>query len=76
MVADRWKYFRWTPRTVGITFVYMVAVPAALGYLGWSTQVGTPFGLINMSYDMDGRSLCIDGTGLFDLRFWFEAMLT
>ena len=39
MTANRWKYFRWTPRTAWITVVYAVIVPAAFGYVGFVTDV-------------------------------------
>lgn len=39
MSANRWKYFRWTPRTAWITFVYVVAVPSVVGYVGYVTDV-------------------------------------
>ena len=39
MSANRWKYFRWTPRTAWITFVYVAVVPSAVGYLGFMTDV-------------------------------------
>ncbi len=39
MAANRWKYFRWTPRTAWLTFVYVVAVPSAVGYMGFVTDV-------------------------------------
>ena len=39
MSANRWKYFRWTPRTAWITFVYVVAVPSVIGYAGYITDV-------------------------------------
>ncbi|KAH8890900.1 hypothetical protein GQ53DRAFT_747133 [Thozetella sp. PMI_491] len=35
MIENRYKYFRWTPRTAWISFVYIVAVPATVGYLGY-----------------------------------------
>lgn len=43
MSANRWKYFRWTPRTAWITFVYVVAVPSLVGYVGFVTEVSGPF---------------------------------
>ena len=43
MNANRWKYFRWTPRTAWITFVYAVAVPSVIGYVGYVTDVRCPF---------------------------------
>ena len=42
MSANRWKYFRWTPRTAWITFVYVVAVPSVIGYVGYITDVRLP----------------------------------
>ncbi len=39
MSANRWKYFRWTPRTAWISIAYMVAVPAVFGYIGFVTDV-------------------------------------
>ena len=39
MSANRWKYFRWTPRTAWISFVYIVAVPSVIGYVGYVTDV-------------------------------------
>jgi hypothetical protein len=41
MSANRWKYFRWTPRTACISLAYMVAVPAVFGYIGFVTDVST-----------------------------------
>lgn len=39
MHANRHKYFRWTPRTAWLTFVYAVAVPGTLIYFGSITDV-------------------------------------
>ena len=39
MSSNRWKYFRWTPRTAWITLMYVVVVPAAFGYVGFVTDV-------------------------------------
>ena len=39
MSANRYKYFRWTPRTAWITFVYVAVVPSVLGYVGYVTEV-------------------------------------
>jgi hypothetical protein len=38
MVVNRHKYFRWTRRTATLSFVYVMAVPAALGYFGYITD--------------------------------------
>lgn len=42
MMASRHKYFRWTKRTVGIAFAYMVAFPAFIGYFAYTTDVCIP----------------------------------
>ena len=42
MSSNRWKYFRWTPRTAWISFVYIVAVPSVVGYVGYVTDVRLP----------------------------------
>lgn len=39
MSTNRYKYFRWTPRTARITFAYVVAFPAFLGYWAYKTDV-------------------------------------
>ncbi|SPQ22491.1 96272484-1e1c-4859-82af-987945679643 [Thermothielavioides terrestris] len=38
MIQNRYKYFRWTRRTAGITFMYVVVVPGIIGYLGYKTD--------------------------------------
>jgi hypothetical protein len=39
MVQNRYKYFRWTKRTAGITFMYVAVIPVIVGYLGYQTDV-------------------------------------
>lgn len=39
MIINRHKYFRWTKRTAFLTFAYVVAVPAFVGYIGFVTDV-------------------------------------
>jgi uncharacterized membrane protein (UPF0136 family) len=39
MIQNRYKYFRWTKRTAGITFVYVAVIPGIIGYLGYKTDV-------------------------------------
>ena len=39
MMVNRHKYFRWTGRTARITFAYVVAFPALIGYLAYTTDV-------------------------------------
>jgi hypothetical protein len=41
MMVNRHKYFRWTGRTARITFAYMVAFPAFIGYLAYTTDVSS-----------------------------------
>ncbi|CAN8096612.1 unnamed protein product [Discula destructiva] len=38
MMSNRYKYFRWTPRTAWLSFVYMIAVPTALGTVAYRTD--------------------------------------
>ncbi|PHH85721.1 hypothetical protein CDD83_11252 [Cordyceps sp. RAO-2017] len=38
MQKNRHRYFRWTPRTARITFMYMVVVPAITGYIMYKTD--------------------------------------
>lgn len=58
MSANRWKYFRWTPRTAWITFVYVVAVPSVLYYVGFVSEVSSAL-FFGLGYDgvgeMDGK---------------------
>lgn len=39
MTMNRYRYFRWTPRTALITFNYVVVVPAILMAVAYSTEV-------------------------------------
>lgn len=39
MIVNRHKYFRWTRRTAFLTTMYVVVVPATLGYFGYITEV-------------------------------------
>ncbi|KAE9988689.1 hypothetical protein EG328_008706 [Venturia inaequalis] len=44
--VNRFKHFRWTPRTAWISFAYVVAVPSIIGYVAyWSDG----------KYDMRGK---------------------
>ncbi|KAK2762325.1 hypothetical protein FQN54_001335 [Arachnomyces sp. PD_36] len=36
--ANKYKYFRYTPRTAWISFVYMIAIPGALGVVAYKTD--------------------------------------
>ncbi|KAF2277207.1 uncharacterized protein EI97DRAFT_457914 [Westerdykella ornata] len=38
MNANRYKYFRWTKYTATVSFIYIVAVPAAVFAGGWFTE--------------------------------------
>ncbi|KAI5290187.1 hypothetical protein KEM54_002247 [Ascosphaera aggregata] len=33
--VNRVKYFKWTPRTAWITFVYAAVIPGALGFVAY-----------------------------------------
>ncbi|KAK4189587.1 hypothetical protein QBC35DRAFT_493094 [Podospora australis] len=37
-IQNRYKYFRFSPRTGMLTFVYVAVVPFMVGYLGWTTD--------------------------------------
>lgn len=39
MYVKRHEYFRWTKRTAGISFAYVIAVPAAFLYMAYQTEV-------------------------------------
>ena len=55
MTVNRYKYFRWTPRSARITFVYAVAIPMVLLYCGWRIEVRLVF-----SYTVVAESLVVD----------------
>ncbi|KAI9811677.1 MAG: hypothetical protein M1832_000711 [Thelocarpon impressellum] len=38
MYVNRHKYFRWTPRTAWLTFSYVAAFPAFVGYFAYTTD--------------------------------------
>ncbi|OQO05969.1 hypothetical protein B0A48_10065 [Cryoendolithus antarcticus] len=38
MYVKRHEFFRWTPRTAWLSFVYIVAVPAGFLYMGYQTE--------------------------------------
>jgi hypothetical protein len=39
LTANRYKYFRWTPRHAWLSFIYMIAIPGTLGYIAYKTDV-------------------------------------
>lgn len=41
MTTNRHKFFRWTPRTARITFMYAVFVPMIFGIVAYKTDVST-----------------------------------
>ncbi|KAK3295910.1 uncharacterized protein B0H64DRAFT_442271 [Chaetomium fimeti] len=36
--SNRYKYFRWTKRTATVSFVFVIAIPGILGYLGYKND--------------------------------------
>ncbi|KAB8212580.1 hypothetical protein P875_00034111 [Aspergillus parasiticus SU-1] len=36
--ANRYKYFRWTPRHAWLSFLYMAVIPGTLGYIAYKTE--------------------------------------
>lgn len=49
MRKNRYKYFRWTPRTAMTSLIYVVAVPFLVGVLAYKTDVRTPPPLLVVS---------------------------
>ncbi|KAJ4309267.1 hypothetical protein N0V84_011608, partial [Fusarium piperis] len=39
MMKTRHHYFRWTPRTAKITFIYVAVIPAIMGYIAYKTDL-------------------------------------
>ena len=68
MTVNRHKYFRWTPRTARLTFIYVVLVPGIMGYTGYQLEVSCTSG------DKGGRLMGVgqmanarEAEGRFDL---------
>lgn len=40
--ANRYKYFKWTPRNAWLTLLYVGIVPGIIGYVAYSTDVSGP----------------------------------
>ncbi|KAK3333691.1 hypothetical protein B0T19DRAFT_440434 [Cercophora scortea] len=38
MNSNRYKYFRWTPYTAWLSFVYIGVVPGIVGYIAYTTD--------------------------------------
>ncbi|UNI16324.1 hypothetical protein JDV02_002762 [Purpureocillium takamizusanense] len=38
MTKNRHHFFRWTPRTARLTFIYVAVVPAIFGYIAYKTD--------------------------------------
>ncbi|QIW96533.1 hypothetical protein AMS68_002051 [Peltaster fructicola] len=38
LYVKRHEYFRWTPKTAWLSFIYIIAVPSALLYAGFATE--------------------------------------
>ncbi|KAL0931945.1 nadh:ubiquinone oxidoreductase subunit [Colletotrichum truncatum] len=38
MQSNRHIFFRWTPRTARISFIYIAVVPAIIGYIGYKSD--------------------------------------
>lgn len=66
MVVNRHKYFRWTKRTAFITTMYVVVVPATLGYFGYMTEVSGICGCVEAA--VETRTIANDEQGKWDFR--------
>jgi hypothetical protein len=73
MTVNRHKYFRWTPRTTWLTFVYVIAVPATLGYYGYITEVSFP-GSCSVGYGWERN--WVGGVGESDIGIRLGERLT
>ena len=80
MQNNRYKYFRWAGQTARISFAYMVAFPAFVGYWGYVTDVSEHFirmkksGLgwcrILMGRDFDGVKWALIGIFMYRQGRW------
>ncbi|CAH0018103.1 unnamed protein product [Clonostachys rhizophaga] len=52
MTKNRVQYFRFTPRTARITFIYVAVIPALVGYLAYQTD-----GLYNLKAKRKGDTV-------------------
>lgn len=66
MTVNRHKYFRWTKRTAFLTTMYVVVVPATLGYFGYITDVSGKRGSAEVLLENGTRAN--DGQGKWDFR--------
>jgi hypothetical protein len=39
MSNNRYKYFKWTPKTARVTFAYVFLIPSIFLYIGYKTEV-------------------------------------
>lgn len=61
MQKDRHKYFRWTPRTARLTFIYVALIPSIMGYIAYKTDV-------SVCEQARRAQLANDAKGLWDFR--------
>lgn len=61
MYVKRHEFFRWTRRTAGISFAYVVAVPAAFLYMAYQTEVSAVIPARRLLRNGSGTCMCFDG---------------
>jgi len=44
MYVKRHEFFRWTPRTAWLTFVYVIGIPSGFLYMAYRTDVSAANG--------------------------------
>ena len=68
MMVNRHKYFRWNGRTARITFAYVVAFPALIGYLAYTTDVSAKPNRIRVNELTSAGQMGFEGqaTGQYD----------
>lgn len=64
MQSNRYKYFRWTPRTVRLSVLYVIVIPGLFAY----TAIQTDVGAIPWTGSTIERNLIVATQGLWDLR--------
>lgn len=77
MAVDRYKHFRWTPRTAWITVAYVCIVPAMFGYIGYTTDVSRKHMFSNVIEPKGGLlsvyGVCAATEGKFGIAALFRA---
>ncbi|KAJ5378436.1 hypothetical protein N7509_011555 [Penicillium cosmopolitanum] len=67
--ANRYKYFKWTPRHAWTSIIYAIAIPATLTLVAYKTEVGRPdLPTRGKGRDQFAGNFANSSQGLFELR--------